>query len=74
MTWDLGEEIKFRQLLRRKVDQDILSFELVALRTLSPEDFFKSRPYLVPEWVDRIRDLDGSLHKKLLRILHGKYR
>jgi len=74
MTWDLGEEVKFRRLLKRKVDQDILRFELAALRTLTPEDFFASRPYLVPEWLDHVKPLDAMLHKKLLKLLHSKYR
>jgi len=74
MRWSLDEETRFRRLLRRKVDEDILRFELSALKTLSPEDFFTSRPYLVPPWVESVRDVDPLLHKKLLRILHGKYR
>jgi len=74
MSWDLGEEVKFRRLLRRKVDQDILQFELAALRTLAPEDFFASRPYLVPEWVEHLREVDANMHKKLLRTLHSKYK
>jgi hypothetical protein len=74
MRWPLEEETKFRHLLRRKVDEDILRFEIAALRTLSPEDFFASRPYLIPEFVDRVRLLDPGLHKKLLKTLHGKYK
>src|SRR5437899_10085929 len=46
----------------------------MALKTLPPEDFFASRPYLVPEWVGKILDCDPNLHHKLLRILHGKYK
>lgn len=74
MKWDLGEEVKFRQLLRRKVDQDILAFEIEALRTLTPEEFFASRPYLVPEFVEDVKTLNPGLHKKLLKTLHGKYK
>jgi len=74
MRWDLGEETKFRHLLRRKVDQDILEFELAALRTLSPSEFFASRPYLVPPWVEKVMELDPNLYQKMLRILHNKYR
>lgn len=74
MKWPLEEEVKFRQLLRRKIDQDILEFELAALRTLTPEEFFKSRPYLVPEWVDKVKPLDAGLHHKMLKIMHQKYR
>jgi hypothetical protein len=72
--WDIGEETKFRRLLRRKVDQDILNFEIAALRTLTPEEFFLSRPYLVPPQVESIKGLDANLYGKLLRILHGKYK
>lgn len=74
MKWPLSEEVKFRQLLRRKIDQDILTFELAAMRTLTPEEFFKSRPYLVPEWLERLRHLDPVLHHKLLKPVHDKYR
>jgi len=74
MKWDVGEETKFRKLLRRKIDEDILKFELAALRTLSPSEFFSSRPYLVPPWVERVKMLDESLHKRLLKILHNKYK
>lgn len=74
MKWPLEDEVKFRQLLRRKVDQDILTFELAALRTLTPEEFFRSRPYLVPEWVDRVKPLDASLHHRMLKVMHQKYR
>jgi len=74
MRWDLGEETKFRRLLRRKVDEDILRFELAALRTLTPEDFFTTRPYLLPEWVVRLKELNLGTYKKLLRIFHGKYK
>src|SRR6266851_1354583 len=74
MHWDIGEETKFRRLLRRKVDEDILAFEIAALRTLTAEDFFASRPYLIPPWVEQIRELDSILYRKLLRILHGKYK
>jgi hypothetical protein len=73
-TWDLGEEVKFRQLLKRKVDQDILKFEIAALKALTPEEFFASRPYLVPEFVDDVKPLDPMLHKKLLFVLHRKYK
>jgi hypothetical protein len=74
MRWDLGEETKFRRLLRRKIDEDILKFELAALKTLSPEEFFTSRPYLLPEWLDRVKALDANLHLKILKTLHGKYK
>ena len=74
MRWALDEETKFRRLLRRKVDEDILRFEIAALRTLSPEDFLTSRPYLVPPWVEGVRAVNPVLHKKLLRTLHGKYK
>jgi len=74
MQWDLGEEIRFRRLLRRKVDQDILQFELAALRTLKPPEFFASRPYLLPEWVDAMRVADAGLYGKVLKTLHGKYK
>jgi hypothetical protein len=74
INWDLGEEVRFRKLLRVKIDQDILKFELAALRALTPAEFFKTRPYLVPEWIDRIRDVDEALYRKSLKILHGKYK
>jgi hypothetical protein len=74
MKWDLGEETKFRQLLRRKVDEDILKFELAALRGLSAEAFLATRPYLVPPWVEQVREFNPKLYAKLLKTLHGKYR
>ena len=74
MQWDLGEEIRFRRLLRRKVDQDILQFELAALRTLKPVAFFETRPYLLPEWVDALKLADVGLYGKVLKTLHGKYK
>lgn len=72
MTWNLGDEVKFRRLLRRKLDQDVIKFEVAALKTLTPEEFFKSRPYLMPGWVAKVEALDANLYRKLLKVLHGK--
>ena len=74
MRWDIGEETKFRRLLRRKVDEDILRFELAALRTLKPDEFFASRPYLLPPQVETLKSVKPEMYRKLVRILHGKYK
>ena len=74
MKWDIAEETKFRHLLRRKIDEDILKFELAALRTLKPEEFFASRPYLVPPFVELLKDLPDNSYKNSLKVLHNKYR
>lgn len=63
----------YRNLLRRQIDGDILEFESAAMRTLTPKEFFASRPYLVPEWVDGMRKLDRALHREMLMQLHAVY-
>jgi len=45
-----------------------------AVTTLTPEEFFSTRPYLVPEIAEWVRKVDPSLHCKMLAELMSVYR
>ena len=70
---DYDDAARFRRLMRRKVMLDGLAFVIEAMRTLTPEEFFAARPYLVPERLHFIRKTDPDLYVRLLAELHRKY-
>ena len=72
--WDYDEAAKFRRIMRKKLICDIARFEFEAIKAMSPEDFFSTRPYLVPEVVALLKYNDPAMYHKLLHALIVKYR
>jgi hypothetical protein len=67
------DDARYRRLMRKKLYADILNFEIAACRVSTPEEFFASRPYLLPEFVAVVRTIDPVLYRKLLYELRRKY-
>ena len=67
------DDSRYRRLMRKKLYADILNFEIAACRVSTPDEFFASRPYLLPEFVAMVRGFDPVLHGKLLYELRRKY-
>jgi len=73
-VWDADDAAKFKRIMRKKLIADIAAFEFEALKALTPEDFFTSRPYLVPEIVALLKYHEPDMYRKSLRALSQKYR
>src|SRR5258708_4163353 len=70
---DYDDDARYRRVMRKKLYADILNFEIGVCRASTPEEFFASRPYLLPEFVAALRGLDPGLYAKLLFELRRKY-